>query len=120
MGWDAYSSAEINFETRRLKDKEIDGIFKSAYIDVQHKAGSADFALRLAGLDCSDCARMLMKATGKDCWSLQPWSVDEVIETAKAAQWEFEFERKQAWAYWSARNFLNACAAARLSIRFSF
>ena len=119
MGWDAHTSAEKVWEKRRLKDKFQNSAFKKADKFVFKKTGSADAYLRLAGLDCSACAEMLQKATGRDCWG-DDWSVDEIESINKNANWDFEYDQDKAWAYWSAKEFLRLCAKFRLSVTFSW
>ena len=119
MGWDAHSSAEKNWQKRKLADSKINRMFKNAEAYVKKKASSVDWYLHLAGLDCSSCAKMLEQATGESCWE-DGWSEEKVKELAAKANWNFEFEKEKDWAYWSAKKFLETCAKANLSITFSW
>lgn len=60
---------------------------------------------------------MLQLATKRDCWTYMEWDAEQVL---KKANWDFGYEEKDAWAYWSARKFLETCARLKLTIRFSW
>lgn len=120
MGWDAFSSAEKDWDNRKLKDPIMDKSFAAADRFVAYKTGSADMLLRMAGLDCSPCATMLEKATGLDAWDEKGWDVETVKEANKNADWDFDYTEEFAWAYWSAKKFLECCAENNLSITFSW
>ena len=62
MGWDAYSSAKVDYQNRKLKDNKLDKVFKDASDFVRKKTHSVDSLLRLGGLDVSNCATMLQTA----------------------------------------------------------
>ena len=120
MGGDARSTTKKDWEKNKLKDPTIDKLFKNAELYVKRKAGSVDGCLRMAGLDCSACAKMLEKATNRSAWDESEWSNDFVKKINLDANWDFEYENEQAWAYWSAKKFLETCAKANLSISFSW
>ena len=120
MGWDAHSTAKKDWEKKKLKDPTTDKLFKNAEAYVKRKAGSVDGYLRMAGLDCSSCAEMLERATGRSVWDERDWNKDFVVKVNEKANWDFEYEQEQAWAYWSAKKFLESCAKAGLSIYFSW
>lgn len=120
MGWDAYSPAGRDYKKNKLKDPAIDKLFKNAESYVKRKTGSVDGLLRMAGLDCSDCAEMLDKATGRSVTDDNNWSKNFVKKMNACANWDFEYEQEQAWAYWSARKFLETCAKAGISISFKW
>jgi hypothetical protein len=120
MGWDAHSSAKKDWENNKLKDPTTDKLFKNAELYVKRKSGTVDGYLRMAGLDCSACAEMLEKATGKSAWSENDWNKDFVKRMNEKANWDFDFSQEDSWAYWSARKFLQTCAKANLSISFSW
>lgn len=120
MGWDAHSSAKRDWKKMKLKDPITDKLFKNAEVYVKRKAGSVDGYLRMAGLDCSACAKMLEQATGRSAWDERGWDKDFLIKVNEKANWDFEYEQEQAWAYWSAKKFLESCAKAGLSISFSW
>lgn len=121
MGWDAYSSAEYNWEKNQFKDKAIGKLFNQADKEIREKTGNVDWGFDKGLLDTSDCANMLEKATGKSCYD-KPyrWSAKQVKQYNQSANWDFEFELGDAWAYWSAKKFLEICAGNNLSIRFSY
>lgn len=119
MGWDAFSSAKYDFSKERFDKKGHQKAFKDAMKFIQKKSGTADGGVQHGWLDCRICGEMLEKATGKSVWD-DPWSIDEVIETNKCAQWDFKYNEGDSWAYWSARKFLETCAQLKLSIRFSW
>lgn len=119
MGWDACSSAKQAGSTRKLIDPDIDKLFRNADAFVKRKAEFADAGLRIGYLDCSECAHMLERATGKGAWG-DGWSVEQVQQINKEANWDFKFIKEDSWAYWSAKKFLEVCAKANLSIEFSW
>lgn len=116
MGWDAYS---IGDEESGLSAFQVRTCFQEATLFVQALTGVADAWLPKGGLDCSVCARMLAKATGEDVYG-DPWTAEKVKELNASASWGFVFEEDQAWAYWSARKFLETCAELGLGIEFSW
>lgn len=120
MGWDAFTSARTDYKLNKLKSKRIDKLFDNATKYVVKKAGSADIYLRTAGLDCSACALMLQEATGESVWVDKKWNREYVRKVNREADWNFEYDKEDAWAYWSARKFLETCARAGLSIHFSY
>lgn len=122
MGWDAFSSAKPDFEKRCVKGVKVDRLFKNAETYVRRKSGGyVDGYLRMGALDCSDCGRMLEKATGKSVCNENEsrWSVAVVKEINKNANWDFDYSSEETLYYWSARKFLEVCAKAGLAIRFS-
>jgi len=74
----------------------------------------------MGGLDCSECARMLEKATKMNAWDENGWDVEKVKTLHSSADWKFNYHKDKAWAYWSAKKFLEICAENNLSIEFSF
>ena len=120
MGWDAHSSAKVNWDKRKLEDKNIDRLFEGAENYVKEKTGTVDGFLRLGSLDVSRCAYMLEQATGKNCWDEKGWTEEEVKRFNETANWDFEYNDEDAWAYWSAKKFLEVCAEANLSVSFTW
>lgn len=120
MGWDAHSSAKVNWKENRLRNANLNRLFINAHGYVKRKTGGVDGFLSIGSLDVDDCALMLEKATGKSCWDEKGWSKKEVKEIYKKADWDFEYKINEAWAYWSAKKFLEVCAKSNLSIRFSY
>lgn len=102
MGWDAGFNTEA-------KDKRKQ--FKKTATEVKRIAGLVDGSLQFGGLDCSTCRLMLEQATAQNCSEGTEWSAEQVQQIASAAVWEFVFQAEDAWAYWSARKFLETCAA---------
>lgn len=63
---------------------------------------------------------MIERATGRSVWDERDWDKEFLIKVNKQANWEFEYQQEEAWAYWSAKKFLETCAKAGLSISFSW
>ncbi|HNG68581.1 MAG TPA: hypothetical protein PLP63_06535 [Saprospiraceae bacterium] len=122
MGWDADSSAIIKqvHGTRRIANPQLRNQFYNAINEIQQKAGTADGSLIHGGLDCSNCADMIEKATLRSCYDSNGWSAEEVKKINESADWNFEYNQEDAWAYWSAKKFLELCAKNNLSIKFSW
>ena len=123
MGWDAYASVKINWkggwDKAHIEDKNLDRLFKNAVKKARGMGdGGVDCMLRLGGLDCSDCKLMLEEATGEYCFD--NWDKRKVQRLNKEADWDFEYDKLLAWAYWSARVFLETCAKANLEVSFSY
>lgn len=119
MGWDAHSTPfklTANHKLQIINPKHRRS-FKNASNYVKRKEKIVDWLLEYGGLDCSDCAEMLQKATGMDCWG-ENLSWQRVKSYAKKANWDFCYPKTEAWAYWSARKFLETCAKLNLPIRF--
>ena len=119
MGWDAFSSVKT-LDDCKPKHPEPRRLFRNAHLYVKRKAGSVDGYLEYGSLDCSDCRRMLEEATGESCYDENGWSKEKVRDLQKSANWNFEYDPEDAWAYWSARKFLEVCAKLNLSIEFSW
>lgn len=119
MGWDAHSSAEYLHEIRKFKNPQHEK-FIDAYNEVKSIAGCADGYLDMGSLDCSACCKMLQEATGESCYSDEGWSAEKVKELNEKADWRLLYGKDNAWAYWSARKFLETCAELNLSISFSW
>ncbi len=120
MGWDAHSSAKKNWGKKKLSDPEMDAVFLKADEFVLEKCGSRDGYLRMGGLDCSACREMLEQATGWDWYSTRGFNSEDIKHMNKNADWEFQFPKDQAWAYWSAKMFLESCAVCNLSVEISY
>lgn len=118
MGWDAYASIERSSEKFIIKNMFTRKLFKDATKRVQDKTTSADGFLSAGALDCSQCAQMLTKATGVSCYC--DWSEEDVQNIAQGADWDFNYNPEEAWAYESAKEFLTLCAKLKLSIHFSY
>lgn len=107
MGWDVYAAHE---NKKRIKVKA----FEKAVKRVLKKADSVDGLLHIGGLDCSDCREMLEEATGIPAAFYSDYSPDELKKISDSANWDFTFEQENAWAYWSAREFLETCVRLNL------
>lgn len=120
MGWDAYSSAKINYSKNEIVDIKLRMLFKNAETDVKEKSVYVDGLLHRGGLDCSDCREMLAVATIENCY--EDWDSDKVKLLNESAQWGFvnKIKEEDLWAYWSARFFLKICAENGLSVSFSY
>jgi hypothetical protein len=112
MGWDAYAS----------RSKGHVSEFKAAAERVKKLTGSVDWLLEKGGLDCSDCAIELQKATGRNCWDDNGWTPFTVNELANNSYWpsieDIPIERR--WAVFSAKEFLETCAKIGSGIYFSY
>lgn len=128
MGWDAYATTKqgerLNTENCskgiRIKNKRIRSAFKIADEKCVKEHGSVDGFLSSGGLDVSICAKMLEKATGQSAWSEDGWDYLQVKIIAILANWNFKYEKQNAWAYASAKIFLETCAELGLGITFSY
>lgn len=130
MGWDAFAepfSTNWNFEplvqAGAVKEgsREWDGVEEAVRERIRAAGGrpTVDGLLRHGGLDCSDCAEMLERATLASCW-IPEWSPAMVRGLAQTASWDFEVEPDLLWAKESARAFLEHAAKLGKSIRFSW
>ena len=122
MGWDAFSSAKVKYSAlpAKLTDPILEKAFTNASRYVKRKTGTADGLLRLGGLDVSTCGEMLEAATGQKVWVEHDWPSAVVKWIWKISEWDFEYDKEEEWAYWSAYYFLKTCAKHGLSIRFSY
>lgn len=133
MGWDAiamyadgseierFYGWEKGYDKRRqIGDKALNKAFRKASKEVADKAGCVDGLLCRAALDCRTCAEMLEQATGEGMWRDEDATAEEVKCWSKEANWDFEYDENDAWAYWSARRFLELCAEHGLAINFSW
>ena len=132
MGWDAYATkndeiVNINWnlynsdKRPELTDPVLKVTFEKAAQTVRELAEDKyDWMLSFGGLACSDCARMLEKATGIDTHPIDDslLSSEQVKNLHKKANWEFA--AIPLWAYWSARKFLEVCAKHNLGMQFSW
>ena len=106
MGWTAIA------KTRSFSD------FKKAEHNVIMAAGYVDGGLREGYLSTHASARMLDEATGGKCYS--EWRGGDARAIADSANWDFDFDPEDKWAYWSARTFLDVCAKNNLTVSFSW
>lgn len=129
MGWDAWAIDSNDQLVGEFQEPGSDGIrpfvfrnpkvakaFARALDEVRECAGSADGFLMIGGLDCSACGKMLESATGLSMYPKTPWSADLVKAISKTANWKFWYDPEDAWAYWSARRFLEICGEFYLGI----
>ncbi|WP_333577901.1 hypothetical protein [Sphingobacterium sp.] len=128
MGWDAISSFNSNIRSRAKQNLSIKKKFIEASEYVKKITGSVDGDLSIGALDCSPCHDMLIKAaknSDKELnWGLA-WSYDgmnpDVVKVMHAyLNWDFKFSKEDAWAYYSAKEFVRICAENELSIRFTY
>lgn len=121
MGWDAYAEplkAQWGLETEG--DPEFAPAVEAARKDrFDSRNPIIDGLLRQGALDCSACASMMEKATGRSCWS-DPWSPEIVKALAASARWDFPIADHDVWAMRSAKAFLERCAELGRGIRFSW
>lgn len=128
MGWDALSTAPIAKSKKlQLKYKKHREAFAEAVKTVKENADMVDGGLFYGTLDCSDCKYMLRKAaefSKEDLnWGLA-WEEGMTPEVVKVMHmflnWDFKYKKEDAWAYWSAKEFVRVCAEQGLGIRFSY
>lgn len=123
MGWDASADAKKiynkNNNRYQLSNKKQRFAFKEAFEFVKSEAGQVDGFLDMGGLDCSACAKMLEQATGRSCFG-DGWKSDEIQQIYEMSNWDFHFDKEKAWAYWSARKFLELCAKFKLAVTFNY
>jgi hypothetical protein len=133
MGWDAYATKQGKrlahkweqvgdgpATTLVLADDEQRAIFAAARARVLEQSPVIDGFLETGGLDVSTCAKMLEEATDESAYSDDGWSAEGVKLLAASANWEFEVDDDERWAYWSARVFLETCAAHGFGIVFDW
>lgn len=128
MGWDAISSANKTWKSRSKAQIKIINEFTNAIDNVIKKTGSVDGGLEVGCLDTSACRYMLEKAAESSKESLN-WglayseggmSVEAVKVMHMFLNWDFKYKKDDAWAYWSAKEFVRVCAENGLSIRFDY
>ncbi len=122
MGWDAFAITPKMITRKNaywIKDKRVRAEFRRAFATVKAKGYAPDGFLDGGGLDCSTCREMLERATGGDCHG-PDWTPDQVVAYYEAADWSFKIDQSEAWAYYSAAQFLAVCARYRLGIEFSW
>lgn len=126
MGWDAYSvngigeSICLGISKKDPKFNKHKKEFAIVSRQVNLVANGVDALLADGALDCTDCARMIEKACDVTCWTETPWTANYVQMLFLKSNWDFEFDEKKSWAYYSAKAFLETCAKLRLGITFSF
>lgn len=102
----------------RLADPEQRLVFRDAADRVRHEAGIVDGGLKLATLDTSTSIQAVQAATGWDPYTTQrktPAEIRDLLERGDP-MWEAAEEKTEAYAAWSAKLFLEACAELDLSI----
>ena len=111
MGWDAFSSANDKYDygIKAFNDPILDIAFGDAVTQVLAKCGTVDSLLRMGALDCSLCAEMIRTATDIDPYG-DALSTEAVKLSYKNSDWEFGYDKEEAWAYWSAYYFLKVCS----------
>lgn len=131
MGWDAYSTKKTEKQLLVFK-KASEKALMNVRRDIKKTKLNAfvDYDLANGGLDCSDSERMLSQALElynfnnpdeyASCYDENGWSVEKTRLLNEKANWKFKYEKEEAWAYWSARMFLNTCAELGLGIDFSY
>lgn len=124
MGWDAISNVKVIYpKTPRpyIADEKLRKVFEAAARRVKRKCRQVDGLLDFGSLDCSTCRIMIEKAIElgsiNDCSTYSNWSAAKVKKIHKKANWDFPYHVDDAWAYWSAREFIKACAENDLKIK---
>lgn len=88
MGWNAHTNTKKNWTKRQLSNKKQKIAFKEASEFVKLEAGRVDGYLDMAGLNCSACAKMLEKATGRSCWG-DDWQAKDIQRIQDSSNWDF-------------------------------
>lgn len=117
MGWDAITNV-YNYETKKYTNRNFSKAFRQAAAAVTLLTGSVDGDLCHGGLDCSLCRKFLEKATGLVCYI--DWDAAETVKIEASANWDFYYKPDEAWAYFSAKLFLEICAHHKLAVTFTF
>lgn len=112
MGWDCYAVPEPK--------EDALAAWKKAALRVQAEAGSVDGDLSRGGLNVSTCGMMLENATRQGVYDPDDWTPEKVQRLATEADWDFEVNTRDKWAYLSALEFLNTCSREGLGVRFSY
>lgn len=112
MGWDAFAYGP---KGGRIRNREIKNDFKKASKWVKRKCSEVDGCLSRGILDVSTCGEMLQAACGKHHYSETPWHPKTMT-----FNWEFLHRKGEAWAYWSARKFIEVCQKHNLIVKFSW
>lgn len=114
MGWDGY--AKLN--GARPLPPEVLGDFAKAAEAARQRAGCVDGCLENGVLDCSACAEALGEMTGLSWWDDHgPVEVQRAWEDAQRYPTP---EGEDAWAYESAKAFLEVSARHGLSFYASY
>lgn len=123
MGWDAFADTKVVWPQRGepyLENADHRAAYQMARDEVRKHTPTVDWRLPLGGLDTSDAARMLERATGASAWDENGWTAERVKELAAKANWNFEYHVDLAYAYWSAKLWLETTARLGLKVRFSW
>jgi len=137
MGWDAYATMpdgqDVEQEWTESENGHLptDPRIREAFAAAVRRAramvqelgdpeGVIDGFLENAALDCSACAQVLEKATGRSAYEPLRWSPEDVQELARTAVFPKASDHLHPWAVASAWEFLTTCAALGLGIRFSW
>ena len=119
MGWDAFGKMPRTQGSLRIESKELRWAFRGAAAYIRQKTGTVDALLRDGGLNVSTSGRMLEQATGESVYA-RDWTPEDVVHYHKQANWDFEYEASNEWAYESAKKFLAICAVFKIGIEFSW
>ncbi len=121
MGWEAYTNVRVYYGTNTPFRSEIKKDLKEIKKFVIEKAGSIDGGLvEGIGLCVSYSGKMLEKGTGINVYRSEVVEFEELKEISKNVNWDFEYIKKDACYYWSARKFFELCLKYELDIRFSY
>jgi len=128
MGWDAFATKDgegIEWGDSWKKEypylTPADPVLRDAFAAANARAvglagEEVDWLLKSGALDVSTCGEMMARV-GIAAWS-DDLAPSDVRRYAKA-DWG-EPPEKNAWAYWSARIFIETCAELGLGVRFSW
>lgn len=117
MGWDAQSTG-YSFETRKYVNRKVSKEFRQISAAISLITGTVDGDLITGGLGCSKSRYFLEKATGLICYI--DWDAADTVMIAAKANWNIKYKIDDAWAYQSAKLFLETCAKFELAVNFSF
>ena len=121
MGWDCHPTRNGRLlrhdrATHHIYDQTLRAAIQQAAQDARRMAGDADMLIEYGALHLRECADMLHQATGLNPYTLEGWTPAQV----QTANWDFNYLKTRRAAYWSARKFLETCAAHQLGVKFSY
>ena len=117
MGWEAQTKV-YDFQTRKYTNRKVSKAFRHLSAAIRLVTGAVDGELIYGGLGCSKSRQFLEKATDIICYI--DWDSEDTVKIAAKANWNFEHSPDEAWAYQSAKLFLETCAKLELAVTFTF
>lgn len=107
--------------TVKKRAPEIKAAFEAVASSIRSEYGDVDEGLLNGELQNNESIVILAKATNGQihCVSTS-WNPTEVRRYNEHSDWNFSYNKKYAWAYWSARHFLALCSRYQLEIKFRY